>query len=265
MQRIKKICVGIFILGMCLGCIGLEFYTYRAKETLSSSKEEAYVVSGAVIENKQEKEEKEKKVAYLTFDDGPSPVTERVLDVLKVYEVNATFFLIGSNINEETEELVKREVEEGHVIGIHTYSHKAEDMYSSAENYKKDFLKAEKALESLVKMDRKLCRFPWGSANNYLSVIEGEALSWLEQKGYTYCDWNVSGEDAVGTPTSWSIYHNVQKDFGRYDKPVILLHDGSSCKLTADVLPDIIVMLKDAGYSFDTLDHMESPYQFSKN
>lgn len=265
MQRIKRICVGIFILGMCLGCVGLEFYTYQSKETLSSEHEGAYVVSGAVIENKQKKEEKEKKVAYLTFDDGPSKVTERVLDVLKVYEVNATFFLIGSNITEETEGLVKRMVEEGNVIGIHTYSHEANEMYSSVENYKKDFQKAEEAIESLVKIDSRLCRFPWGSVNNYLSGIEGEILPWLEQKEYTYCDWNVSGEDAVGTPTNWSIYHNVQKDFGRYKQPVILLHDGGTCQLTADVLPDIIAMLKEAGYSFDTLDHMESPYQFSKN
>lgn len=265
MQRIKKICLGIVILAMCLGCIGLEFYTYRSKEAWSKNKEDVSVVSGAVIENRKKKEEKEKKVAYLTFDDGPSPVTERVLDVLKVYGVNATFFLIGSNITEETEDFVKREVEEGHVIGIHTYSHKAEQMYSSVENYEKDFLEAEKALESLVTIDRKLCRFPWGSANNYLNAIEGEVIPWLEQKGYTYCDWNVSGEDAVGTPTSWSIYHNVQKDFSRYEKPVILLHDGSSCKLTAEVLPDVIVMLREAGYSFDTLDHLESPYQFPKN
>lgn len=265
MQRIKRICVGLFILGMCLGCIGLEFYTYQSKETLSQGKGEAYVVSGAVIENKQKKEQKDKKVAYLTFDDGPSKVTERVLDVLKVYEVNATFFLIGSNITDETKDLVERTVEEGNVIGIHTYSHKADEMYSSVENYQKDFQKAEKTIESLVKMDSKLCRFPWGSANDYLSAIEGKVLPWLEQKGYKYVDWNVSGEDAVGTPTGWSIYHNVQKDVGRYNQPVILLHDGSSCQLTAEVLPDIIAMLKEAGYHFDTLDHMESPYQYPKN
>lgn len=265
MQRIKRIGVGIFILGMCLGCIGLEFYMYQSRETLSSKEGGVYVVSGAVIENKQKKEEKEKKVAYLTFDDGPSQVTERVLDVLKVYEVNATFFLIGSNITEETEHIVKRMVKEGNVIGIHTYSHQADEVYASAKNYKQDFQKAEEAIESLIHIDSKLCRFPWGSANDYLSAVEGEIFPWLEQKGYTYCDWNVSGEDAVGTPTSWSIFHNVQKDFSRYRQPIILLHDGSSCQLTAEILPDIIAMLKEADYSFDTLDHMESPYQFPKN
>ena len=207
----------------------------------------------------------EEKVAYLTFDDGPSCNTKRVLDVLNAYQINATFFLIGSNITPDTKPIVERMVKEGNAVGIHTYSHEANKMYASAEAFEKDFLQAEDIINATTGQKARLCRFPWGSANNYLKKIDSQVLPWLEEKGYYYCDWNVSAEDSIGTPTAYSIIRNIKKDYGRYEHPILLMHDSNTNCLTAEMLPDIIVMLKQDGYNFDTLDHMEKPYQYARN
>lgn len=270
MKWIKKAGMLFVVTMMLASCFFMEYYTYQSQETLlqmqkgEQTKQEK-VVSGAVIENKEEKEAEEKKVAYLTFDDGPSKVTERILDVLKVYDVKATFFLIGQNITLDREELVQRMVEEKNVVGIHTYCHKAESIYCSADAYMEDLEKTGERIYEVTGKATKLCRFPWGSANQYLKKIEEELIPRMERQGYYYCDWNVSAEDSVGTPTRTSIIKNIKKDYSRYENPVILMHDSATSSLTAEMLPDIIVMLKDSGYQFDTLDHVEKPYQYPRN
>ena len=82
-----------------------------------------------------------KKIAYLTFDDGPSEQTATVLDILKEEGIHATFFLVGEEITAETEEIVKRMVEEGHTVGLHTYSHDYEFIYRSVDNFLSDYEK----------------------------------------------------------------------------------------------------------------------------
>lgn len=267
MEYLKKVGMLVVVIGMLASCFYMEYYTYMSQETLLNMQEmetdRQKVVSGAVVENTQKKQER--KVAYLTFDDGPSKVTNRVLDVLKVYGIQGTFFLIGGNITEENEDIVKRMTQEGNAIGIHTYCHEAKKIYCSADAYMEDLKKTEERIYTVTGKRTKLCRFPWGSANAYLKNIEKELLPQLEENGYYYCDWNVSAEDSVGKPTSYSILKNVKKDYSRYQEPVILMHDSSTNSLTAQMLPDIIVMLKDSGYEFDTLDHMEKPYQYPRN
>ena len=82
------------------------------------------------------------KTVYLTYDDGPSKNTPRILDVLKKYGVKATFFVIGKE-DEESLALYKRIVDEGHTIAVHTYSHKYHDIYQSVDAYLEDFEKVE--------------------------------------------------------------------------------------------------------------------------
>ena len=79
----------------------------------------------------------------------------------------------------------------------------------------------------------------------------------MERRGYCYYDWNVSAEDSVGKPTSYSILANIFKDVFRYDTPVILMHDSATNALTVSMLADIIKEIKEAGYEFDTLDNRE--------
>ena len=86
------------------------------------------------------------KTMYLTFDDGPSEEnTERVLDILKKRNIQATFFLVGENV-ERHPEIVRRIVREGHSIGIHCYKHDYKTLYQSTEKYVEDFEHARRVV-----------------------------------------------------------------------------------------------------------------------
>lgn len=203
-----------------------------------------------------------KKVAYLTFDDGPSSLTGAYLDILKKEEVPATFFLIGQQIEGEMEDVVKREVEEGHELGLHSYSHQADKIYQTGETYKKDLEQTRKRIEKCVSYKIKNYRFPWGSANAYIKWYRKNLTEELEKQGLTFQDWNVSGEDSVGCPSAYSILSHVRKDYEKYDEPVILLHDSATCKATLEALPEIIRELKEKGYTFDVLSNRQEPCHF---
>ena len=85
-------------------------------------------------------------VVYLTFDDGPSSLTEKYLDILKKHKIHATFFLIGQQV-EEMPEIVERELKEGHEIGVHTYTHESCEIYASCQAYYEDVNKVRDVLE----------------------------------------------------------------------------------------------------------------------
>lgn len=222
-------------------------------------------VKQVVKENETYKEQEKKKIAYLTFDDGPSEITKEVLEVLRKYNINATFFLIGNQITEDTIPILEELIADGNKIGIHTYTHKGDTIYCSVEAYIEDFMEADKKIKETLGIESKIFRFPWGSANCYLSNLGNDVIKQLEQKGYTYYDWNVSAEDSVGTPSEYSIFHNIEKDFKRFTEPVILMHDSAINKLSAKMLPKIIETIRDAGYQFSTLDKMEQPYQYPRD
>ena len=198
------------------------------------------------------------KVAYVTFDDGPSEITPWILDTLKKYDAKATFFLIGEEITEEREEIVKREIEEGHSVGVHTYCHKKEEMYCNKEYFWNDFEKCKTRIEEVIGKPVSLHRFPWGSNNGYVCPLVDDLMEELQKKKITSFDWNVSGEDSISPHVSQAvIFQNVKKDVTRFEKPIILLHDASAMDNTAKVLPQIIDYIKEQGYRFDTLDHRE--------
>ena len=203
-----------------------------------------------------------KKTAYLTFDDGPSCLTEKYLDILKEEDAKATFFLIGQQIDGEMAEIIKRELDEGHEIGVHTYCHEANEIYANEESCFKDIMKIKEQLETQFGYDAKLVRFPWGSANGYISTFRENIINKVHENGMEYADWNVSAEDSVGTPTVDSIMGNIRKDFKKYNEPVILMHDSGCNKQTLEALRGVIKELKAAGYGFATLTEREKPCHF---
>lgn len=242
----RSFCTGLLLLAM-LGCI--------------VNQERIFKQSSRAV---QSTNAETKKVAYLTFDDGPSEVTEEILNILKEENIKATFFMIGKQITDETEPIVKRMQKEGHLIGIHTYTHKSEEIYSSAQAYIEDAEKTAQRIYEVTQEKPIFYRFPWGSVNCYVSGICNEIIGQMEKKGYIYFDWNVSAEDSVGKPTKSSILKNVRKDYAKYNEPVLLMHDSSINEITAQTLPEVIKELKEKGYSFDTIDHREKPYQYPK-
>lgn len=273
----KKIIVAAFFMLALIICYRVEQNIYESKtysfyknvgnqltEEESEAVDSQEILEQEVIQENLMVEEK-KKVAYLTFDDGPSTLTPDILKTLKEKQVNATFFLIGNQINEETIPILKQSIADGNCIGIHTYCHECKVIYQDADAYIKDFDEAFCTIKDKLGIEPTIFRFPWGSANGFLSNIEDEIIDTLEARGFTYYDWNVSAEDSVGNPTSYSIMKNIRKDYKKYNKPIILMHDSSVNKLTAKMLPQIIDELKQAGYSFDTLDHMEDPYQYPRD
>lgn len=205
-----------------------------------------------------------KKIAYLSFDDGPSHITSEILDTLSNYQVKATFFVLGCTITAEGEECLKEMVEQGHAIGIHTYSHNYKNIYSSVEAFLKDFYQDYLLIYETTGIKVNIFRFPWGSYNTYNKGIRDELIAEMERRGFTYYDWNISAEDSVGTPSEYRIKSNVLKDLDSYRNPIILMHDSSVNKLTAKTLPDILKSIQEKGYVFDTLNHRE-PYQFGRH
>ncbi len=206
----------------------------------------------------------EKKTAYLTFDDGPSSITGDILNILDEYDVKATFFILGCTMTEDGADFLKTMVDQGHTIGIHTYSHNRKKIYASVESFLDDFYQDYKLIYEVTGRKVNIFRFPWGSCNSYNKPIMKEIITEMERRGFTYYDWNVSAEDSIGKPTKQKIEKNIMKDLVRFNDPIILLHDASVNKITAKTLPDIIELILDNGYGFSTLDKRE-PYQFRKN
>lgn len=204
----------------------------------------------------------EKMTVYLTFDDGPSRQTLKVLDILEQYGINATFFIISDNISETGIEALKLAALRGHVIGMHADSHNYSKMYQSVESFLMDYETVYNLIQKETGTIPTLYRFPGGSYNSVGRTVIKSIIPEMERRGFVYYDWNVTAEDAVGTPTASSIKRNIFKNLENTIQPVILMHDGASNSLTVAVLPEIIEELVRRGYSFDTLDHRE-PCQFS--
>ncbi|MGN1206001.1 MAG: polysaccharide deacetylase family protein [Eubacterium sp.] len=246
MKRLLYV-VGVFVL------LGLMVWQWQK----NASSEVAEVVATSP--------EPSEKIAYLTFDDGPSEITPNILDTLKKYDAKATFFLIGEEITKDREAIIRREVEEGHSVGVHTYCHKKDEMYCNKQYFWNDFEKCKTRIEEVTGDSVSLHRFPWGSNNGYVCPIVDELMGELQKRKITSFDWNVSGEDSVGVGVPMScIYQNVKKDLDKYTSPIILLHDSATMKNTAAVLPEILQLIREKGYRFDTLANREG-YVFPKS
>ena len=194
------------------------------------------------------------KIAYLTFDDGPSQaVTPLVLDVLKQQNVKATFFVLGSSV-ENNPEIVKRAYLEGHYIANHGYSHNYEKIYTNAENVLSQYNKTEKAIQKAIgnsNYSSHLFRFPGGYSGGSYIKIKQQAGKLLNKNDISYIDWNVLTGDAVGANTKNKILENVKKYTKNKGNIVILMHDSSSKILTYETLNEVIEYLRSEGYTFD--------------
>ena len=194
---------------------------------------------------------------YLTFDDGPSNLTLDILDILKEEGVKATFFVTGQS--DSTNYIIKRAYDEGHTIGLHTYSHEYSYVYSSVDNYFADLNRISNKVENIIGKKTNIIRFPGGSSNtvsrNYsigiMTRLTGEVLN----KGYRYFDWNVDSDDAGGAYTdSNRIYLNVVNNLSHSKTNVVLMHDSYGHTATRDALRNVIQYGKRNGYKFASID-----------
>ena len=114
--------------------------------------------------------EKNGKIVYLTFDDGPNAYTQNILNILNRYNVKATFFVTNQFPNNQN--LIKEMYDNGHSIGIHTYSHQYKIVYNSDEAYLNDLNNMDEVIYKQTGYHTKLIRFPGGSSNTISSGIK---------------------------------------------------------------------------------------------
>jgi peptidoglycan/xylan/chitin deacetylase (PgdA/CDA1 family) len=184
---------------------------------------------------------------YLTFDDGPSENTDRILDILDDYNVKATFFVIGQD-PVEYGDTYKRIVDEGHTIGMHSYSHNYSKIYASEEAFIEDYNQIHDLILNTTGVDTKYYRFPGGSSNSVSNVSKSVLINYLNEQGVVYYDWNVASGDATSQAfTSEQLIDNVMKDVVKYKTSVVLLHDASSKSATVEALPALIEALQEQG------------------
>ena len=207
-----------------------------------------------------------KKVAYLTFDDGPSTtVTPKVLDTLKKYNINATFFLLGNNIqkNSESRSLVSRIYSDGNAIGNHTYSHDLNKLYPNnkidTDYFMSEVYRTNTILKDILgnKFNTRLIRLPGGymSRSYYHDPNLPHFDQRLKQERYLSVDWNASDSDAEGKKkNSQELLQMVKESVSNKNKVIILMHDTYGKEETAKGLPSIIEYLSAQGYEFKTLE-----------
>ena len=196
------------------------------------------------------KDSNEEKVVYLTFDDAPAPkVTTKILDILAENNVKATFFVIGQSVK-GNEDILKRMIDEGHSIGLHSYTHNANKLYVSNQTCLDEMLKAQEEIFKVTGYKSNILRFPFG-CNNSRYRLKQNMVDLLHSHDLYIYDWNVDSGDGINAKLPpEKIFKNSISDKQR---AFVLMHASSINKNTASALPSIIKYYKDKGYTFKTI------------
>ena len=166
-------------------------------------------------------------IIYLTYDDGPSGYTSRLLDLLDSYGVKATFFVVNTGYGDT----MARAAASGHTVAIHSATHNYEKIYSSEEAYFNDLYYMQSIIQSYTGQTPMMLRFPGGSSNSVSKFNPGimtRLVQLVEEKGFRYFDWNVSSEDAGGVTNGWvEVAYNVIRGVSVRGTSVVLMHDSN--------------------------------------
>ena len=193
------------------------------------------------------------KRAFLTFDDGPSSVTSKILDILKQENVKATFFVLGANV-ESRQDMVKRMYNEGHYIANHGYSHAYSQIYSSPQAVLEEYNLCNDKVKNAIgvlEYNSHLFRFPGGLAGGKYADIKQQSRDLLSQNDILNVDWNALTGDAETNNLSVDFeLSRLSQTIGSKNSVVILMHDAAAKSVTADALPQIISNLREQGYEF---------------
>lgn len=220
--------------------------------SLATEFHSANTVSNNFIENVGNLVKGKEKVAYLTFDDGPSLLTPKILDILNKENVKASFFVIGKSV-EAHPEIVKRAYDEGHYIANHTYSHNNSILYKSSESFSNEIKKTDIAIGKAIGVDgysSLIFRFPNGFMSPQYKSKKKEAVKLLSQMNYAYIDWNCLNNDSIKKYSSSQLLNNLKQSCKNKGTLVILMHDTKDVSNSSLALEDSIEYLKSEGYSF---------------
>lgn len=195
-----------------------------------------------------------KNTIYLTFDDGPSnTVTSLLLDLLKEYNIKVTFFVINKSSN--LDYLISRAHNEGHTIGVHSYSHDYHYIYESESNFFYDINMMTSKVKSLTDYSSKIIRFPGGSSNTvskFNPYIMTRLVNDINDKQIKYFDWNIDSKDTTNIDSE-TIYYNVINNLDKNKMNVVLMHDYENNEKIINSVRMIIEYGIKNGYKFDKL------------
>lgn len=193
-----------------------------------------------------------KKTIYLTFDDGPSNITKDVLNILKEENIKATFFVI--NTDSKYDYLIKQIYDDGHTIGLHSYSHNYSNIYKSTDAYLNDLEKIKDKVIKLTNYKSNIIRFPGGSSNTISNVSMNLLIKEINNLGYYYYDWNIASYDTSNISSN-RIYNKIinQLNNHNYNTNIILMHDFQNNNKILSVLKKLIKYGKENGYNFSNI------------
>ncbi|SMC25926.1 Peptidoglycan/xylan/chitin deacetylase, PgdA/CDA1 family [Clostridium acidisoli DSM 12555] len=198
------------------------------------------------------------KIVYLTFDDGPSVITNSLLDTLKKCNVKATFFIVGKEVDGR-EDVLKRIYDEGHSIGLHTYSHDFKKIYKSDDIFINEMLLDQKKIFDIIGYSPKIIRFPGGSCKH----LNKNSLEKIHKNNLKIYDWNSSLEDGVNPNLSVdALIKNATKCRSCDSKIILLMHCNSNNTNTIKALPRIVEYYRSSGYKIKPLTDSTPEYYY---
>ena len=193
------------------------------------------------------------KTIYLTFDDGPSPNTPRIISILNSYGIKATFFVKNTSYNGYMKDIV----DNGNVIALHSYTHDYKRIYSSDEAFYQDLQDISDLVYLQTGVRSNIMRFPGGGSNTVSKKYSPGIMTRLTQgvadRGYIYYVWNCYSGDAIkNTVPKDTIVANCKR-VPAAKNVIVLLHDTDAKSTTVEALPEIIEYYQSCGYTFSTI------------
>lgn len=200
---------------------------------------------------------------YLTFDSVPGENSIAIMDLLDTYQLKATFFVSG-NVEADNYEIVKRMSDDGHTIGMHSFSNQYSTIYASKEAFEEDYNRIYDFLLELTGSKSKYYRFPGGSGNEISNVDMAEFVHILNENSISFYDWNVSAGDAASDYLAEDVVHNVLEGVSKYKTSVVLLHDASDKSTTVEALSTLIEQLQAMNAQILPIDENTTLIQYIK-
>lgn len=220
-------------------------------EQLKAEKRRQELQQLITLKNVDQADTAEGGICYLTFDDGPSDNTLKILDILDAYGIKATFFVVGTSKREYMPQIVNR----GHAIGLHSATHNYASIYADINSYLSDIQQISDIVYNATGVRSNIMRFPGGSSNmvsaGYCPGIMTDLTARMPSIGYSYYDWNVSSGDASAAHVpAATIVNNVLNGAKGKNSVCVLMHDTGAKGTTVEALPDIIEGLDAMGFRF---------------
>lgn len=205
------------------------------------------------------------KTIYLTFDDGPSPNTPRIISILNSYGIKATFFVKNTAYNGYMKDIV----DNGNVIALHSYTHNYKQIYSSDEAFYEDLQNISDLVFLQTGVRSKIMRFPGGGSNTvskkYSQGIMTRLTQGVTERGYVYYDWNCSSGDATGDKVPKDTIVANCKKVPSSSNVIVLMHDTGAKGTTVEALPEVIEYYLNCGYTFGVITSETPPVHHKVN